>query len=130
MALTEIMPVIVTAIILIAIAILFSFVPFMLWIAARVSGVKISIFSLVRMRFKRIDPQRVVYPLIKAQKAGIEVSMSKLTNHHLAGGHVDRVVDALIAARRAKVVLTFERGAELDLAGRDVLEAVQSQVTP
>lgn len=128
MAFTEFMPVIIIAVILIVIAILFNFVPIMLWIAAWASGVKISIFTLVRMKFKRIDPHQVVYPLIKAHKAGIEVNVNELTNHYLAGGNNDKVVNALIAARRATVALTFERGAEIDLAGHDVLAVVQSQV--
>lgn len=111
-------------------AIFFSFVPVMLWISALASGVKISIITLIGMRLRRVTPSRIVNPLIKARKAGLDVNTNQLEGHYLAGGNVDRVVNALIAAERADIVLGFERAAAIDLAGRDVLEAVQMSVNP
>ncbi|ADC50778.1 MULTISPECIES: flotillin-like protein FloA [Alkalihalophilus] len=117
-------------ILIIFLAVLFTFVPVMLWISALAAGVKIGIFELVGMRLRRVIPARVVNPLIKAVKAGLDLSTSKLEGHYLAGGNVDRVVNALIAAQRANIDLSFERAAAIDLAGRDVLEAVQMSVNP
>ncbi len=111
-------------------SIFFTFVPVMLWISALAAGVKISIFTLIGMRLRRVIPSRVVNPLIKAHKAGIGVSTNQLESHYLAGGNVDRVVNALIAAQRANIELSFERTAAIDLAGRDVLQAVQMSVNP
>lgn len=82
------------------------------------------------MRLRRVKPKRVIEPMIKGDKAGIKLSVNQLESHFLAGGNVDRVVDALIAAQRADINLTFERCAAIDLAGRDVLEAVQMSVNP
>jgi uncharacterized protein YqfA (UPF0365 family) len=115
---------------IIFLGILLSFVPVMLWISALAAGVRISIFTLVGMRLRRVTPSRVVNPLIKAHKAGINVTTNQLESHYLAGGNVDRVVNALIAAHRANIELSFERCAAIDLAGRDVLEAVQMSVNP
>jgi len=102
----------------------------MLWISALAAGVKVSIFTLIGMRLRRVIPSRVINPLIKAHKAGITVTTNQLESHYLAGGNVDRVVNALIAAHRANIELSFERCAAIDLAGRDVLEAVQMSVNP
>ncbi|OAS85025.1 MULTISPECIES: flotillin-like protein FloA [Metabacillus] len=110
--------------------IFFTFVPIALWISALAAGVKISIFTLIGMRLRRVIPSRVVNPLIKAHKAGLGITTNQLESHYLAGGNVDRVVNALIAAERANIELTFERAAAIDLAGRDVLEAVQMSVNP
>lgn len=126
MELNDLMPIILIAVILIALAIFFAFVPVMLWISASVSGVKVGLFTLVRMRFRRVVPDKVIYPLIKAHKAGLTVTTSQLESHYLAGGNVDRVVNGLIAARRANIALPFERGAAIDLAGNDVLEVVKN----
>jgi uncharacterized protein YqfA (UPF0365 family) len=123
-------PIIIAAVILIALIILFTFVPVALWISALAAGVKISIFTLVGMRLRRVIPSRVISPLIKAHKAGLNVDTNQLESHYLAGGNVDRVVNALIAAHRANIELPFERSAAIDLAGRDVLEAVQMSVNP
>jgi len=120
----------VVIIALIFLGILLSFVPVMLWISALAAGVRISIFTLVGMRLRRVTPSRVVNPLIKAHKAGLNVTTNQLESHYLAGGNVDRVVNALIAAHRANIELSFERCAAIDLAGRDVLEAVQMSVNP
>ncbi|MBO1512266.1 flotillin-like protein FloA [Metabacillus bambusae] len=115
---------------LIFLGIFFTFVPIALWISALAAGVKISIFTLIGMRLRRVIPSRVVNPLIKAHKAGLGITTNQLESHYLAGGNVDRVVNALIAAERANIELTFERAAAIDLAGRDVLEAVQMSVNP
>ncbi|MBO8176858.1 flotillin-like protein FloA [Aeribacillus pallidus] len=115
---------------LIFLGLLLSFVPVMLWISALAAGVRISIFTLIGMRLRRVIPSRVINPLIKASKAGLNVTINQLESHYLAGGNVDRVVNALIAAQRANIELTFERCAAIDLAGRDVLEAVQMSVNP
>ncbi|WP_146335246.1 flotillin-like protein FloA [Bacillus licheniformis] len=115
---------------IILLAVFFTFVPVMLWISALAAGVKISIFTLIGMRLRRVIPNRVVNPLIKAHKAGLDVAINQLESHYLAGGNVDRVVNALIAAQRANIELTFARCAAIDLAGRDVLEAVQMSVNP
>src|SRR3954469_4111550 len=122
--------IVVVIIAFILLGILLSFVPIMLWISALAAGVRVSIFTLVGMRLRRVTPSRVVNPLIKAHKAGINVTTNQLESHYLAGGNVDRVVNALIAAHRANIELSFERCAAIDLAGRDVLEAVQMSVNP
>lgn len=120
----------VGALIIIVLAVFFSFFPFMLWISALASGVRLSIITLVAMRLRRVVPSRIVNPLIKATKAGLGLSINQLESHFLAGGNVDRVVNALIAAQRANIPLPFERAAAIDLAGRDVLQAVQMSVNP
>lgn len=116
--------------IIIILSVFFTFVPVTLWISAIAAGVRVSIFTLIGMRLRRVIPSRVVNPLIKAHKAGIDVTINQLESHYLAGGNVDRVINALIAAQRANIELSFERCAAIDLAGRDVLEAVQMSVNP
>ena len=116
--------------VIIAVMIFLNFVPIGLWVSAIAANVNVGIFALVGMRLRRVVPSKIVLPLIKANKAGLDVSASQLEAHYLAGGNVDRVVDALIAAHRASIPLPFERSAAIDLAGRDVLEAVQMSVNP
>ena len=111
-------------------AVFLHFVPIGLWISALAADVHVGIFTLIGMRMRRVPPAKIVMPLIKANKAGLDVNVNQLEAHYLAGGNVDRVVDALIAAQRAQIVLPFERSAAIDLAGRDVLEAVQMSVNP
>ncbi|MGG0667571.1 flotillin-like protein FloA [Lederbergia citrisecunda] len=115
---------------IIILSVFFTLVPVTLWISALAAGVRVSIFTLIGMRLRRVIPSRVVNPLIKAHKAGLNVAINQLESHYLAGGNVDRVVNALIAAHRANIELSFERAAAIDLAGRDVLEAVQMSVNP
>lgn len=117
-------------VLVIIVGVFLSFVPVGLWISAMAAGVKISIFSLVGMRLRRVRPDKIIKPLIKAQKAGMDVNVNQLESHLLSGGRVDNVVDALIAAHRANLDLSFERAAAIDLAGRDVFEAVRMSVTP
>ncbi len=114
----------------VALAVFFRFVPLGLWISALASGVHISIATLVGMRIRRIQPHRLVHPLIKANKAGLNLTITKLETHYLAGGNVDRVINALIAAQRANIQMAFEKACAIDLAGRDVFHAVQMSVTP
>ena len=121
---------ILLAVILILLVVFFTFFPLGLWISAAASGGHISIFSLVGMRFRRINPSKIVLPMIKATKAGLNVNMNELEAHLLAGGSVDRVVDSLIAAQSAQIPLEFEQSRAIDLAGRNVLEAVKMSVNP
>ena len=123
-------PLIIIAVVVILLALFFSFVPVALWISAMAANVHIGIGTLVGMRLRRVTPSKIVVPLIKATKAGIDLPINKLEAHYLAGGNVDRVVNALIAAQRADIPLGFERAAAIDLAGRNVLEAVQMSVNP
>ena len=117
-------------IVILAISIFLHFVPLGLWVSAISANVSVSIVSLIGMRLRRVPPSRIVLPLIKANKAGLDVSVNQLEAHYLAGGNVDKVVDALIASHRAQINLPFERAAAIDLAGRDVLDAVQMSVNP
>ena len=116
--------------IIILLIVFFRMVPFGLWITAYFSGAKVSIGNLVGMRLRRVSPAAIVRPLIKATKAGLQLTTNELEAHHLAGGDVNVVVDALIAAQRADIDLEFERAAAIDLAGRNVFEAVQVSVNP
>ncbi|MCD5411014.1 MAG: flotillin-like protein FloA [Clostridiales bacterium] len=118
------------AIAFIALSVFLSFVPVGLWITALFSGVKVGLFTLVGMRLRRVVPRRIILPLIKATKAGLELNIDGLEAHYLAGGDVNSVIDALIAAQRAEIALHFERAAAIDLAGREVLAAVQMSVNP
>lgn len=121
---------IMIALVILLLAVFFSIIPVRLWIAAISSNVKVGLFALVGMKLRRVKPNNIVSPLIRAVKAGLDIDINQLESHYLAGGKVDRVVDALIAAHRAKLNLTFERAAAIDLAGRDVLEAVRMSVKP
>ncbi len=122
--------IIIGVVIFFAIILFLNMFPIGLWITAMFSGVKVSIMTLIGMRFRRVRPSRIVDPMIKATKAGLSLSIDKLEAHYLAGGNVNTVIDALIAAQRANIHLEFEQAAAIDLAGRDVLEAVQVSVNP
>lgn len=93
----------------------FSFFPVGLAISAGASGVHVGLFQLVGMRIRKVNPHRIVEPLIKATKAGLDLNLNKMEAHYLAGGNVDRVVNALIASQRAGIALDFERHAQLTL---------------
>jgi uncharacterized protein YqfA (UPF0365 family) len=112
------------------IAVFFTFVPIGLWISSLAANVQVSIFNLIGMRLRRVIPSKIVIPLIKSTKAGMGLNVNQLEAHYLAGGNVDNVVNALIAAHRADIDLQFEKAAAIDLAGRDVLEAVKMSVNP
>jgi len=122
--------IVILIVVILFVMLLLRMVPIGLWISALAASVKVGLIDLIGMRLRRVVPVKIVTPLIKAQKAGLDVPVSKLEAHYMAGGNVDRVVNALIAAERARIPLSFERGAAIDLAGRDVLEAVQMSVNP
>lgn len=123
-------PIIIIVVVLFCITLFLSIIPVRLWISAKAAGVNISIFTLIGMRLRRVKPERIINPLIKVSKAGINVNVNQLESHLLSGGRVDNVVDALIASHRANLELSFERAAAIDLAGRNVFEAVKMSVTP
>lgn len=106
------------------------FIPVGLWIAAMASGAGVGIGQLIAMRLRRVPPAAIVNPRISAVKAGLQLPVNLLEAHYLAGGNVDRVVLALISADKAGISLTFDRATAIDLAGRDVLEAVKMSVNP
>ena len=105
-------------------------VPVRLWIEAISAGVRLGITYLIGMRLRKVPPPQVVRPLIWATKAGLFIRIADLEAHYLAGGRVDRVVTALISADKANIDLSFNQAAAIDLAGRDVFEAVQVSVNP
>ena len=106
------------------------FVPINLWITALFSGVKVGLFELVFMRIRKVPPRIVVDSLITATKAGLKLSSNDLETHYLAGGNVPNVIRALISADKANISLTFKQATAIDLAGRDVFQAVQISVNP
>jgi len=101
-----------------------------LWLQALLSGAKVSFFELIGMRLRKVDPRVIVLSRIKGVKAGIDLSTADLEAHYLAGGRVPYVVNALIAADRAKIDLPWIQACAIDLAGRDILDAVQTSVNP
>jgi uncharacterized protein YqfA (UPF0365 family) len=115
---------------IIAFAIMLYIVPLPLWVAAWASGAYVGLTKLIGMRLRRVPPGVVVTARIMAVKAGLMVSIDDLEAHFLAGGNVVRVVNALISADKANIPLPFKRAAAIDLAGRDVLEAVKMSVLP
>ena len=119
------------ALIGIGIIIFLYYVPFMLWINAVVSGVHISLIQLFLMRIRKVPPAKIVNCMIEAHKAGLtDVKRDGLEAHYLAGGHIERVVHALVSASKAGINLPFQMATAIDLAGRDVFEAVQMSVNP
>lgn len=103
---------------------------FSLWIQALASGAKVSLPSLIFMKLRKVRPQTIVHSRINAVKAGLNLGVNELEAHYLAGGDVPRVVAALIAASKANIALSFQQATAIDLAGRDVLEAVKTSVHP
>ena len=106
------------------------FIPLNLWITARFSGVKVGLLELVFMRIRKVPPRIIVESMITATKAGLELTTADLETHYLAGGNVPTVIKALISADKANINLTFKQATAIDLAGRDVFEAVQISVNP
>ncbi|MCW5910415.1 MAG: flotillin-like protein FloA [Cyclobacteriaceae bacterium] len=106
------------------------FVPVGLWITAIFAGVKVTIGSLIGMRIRKVPPGVIVNSLITANKAGLKVTTNELETHYLAGGNVPNVIRALISAEKANINLDFKQATAIDLAGRDVFEAVQISVNP
>ncbi len=105
-------------------------IPIGLWFSALVSGVRISLLQLILMRWRKVPPSIIVNSLITGTKAGIPLNRNDLEAHFLAGGRIQRVVNALISADKANIELTFKSATAIDLAGRDVFEAVQMSVNP
>ena len=117
--------------IVVAVCIFFYYVPFFLWISARVSGVRISLIQLFLMRIRKVPARIIVQAMIEAHKAGLsEVNRDDLEAHFLAGGNVEKVVHALVSAAKANIDLGFKMATAIDLAGRDVFQAVQMSVNP
>ena len=111
--------------------IFFHYVPFFLWLSAKVSGVDISLVQLFLMRIRNVPPHIIVPAMIEAHKAGLSnITRDELEAHYMAGGHVERVVHVLVSASKANIELTFQMATGIDLAGRDVFEAVQMSVNP
>lgn len=118
-------------IIALLVIIFFYYVPFFLWLSAKVSGVNISLIQLFLMRIRKVPPQRVVNAMIEGHKAGLrDLKRDELEAHYLAGGHVEKVVHAMVSASKANIDLSFQMATAIDLAGRDVFEAVQMSVNP
>ena len=115
---------------LILLIIFLYFVPISLWITAIFSGVKVGLFELMFMRIRKVPPGMIVRELITAIKAGLDVTTTDLETHYLAGGSVPDVIKALVSADKANIELDFKQAAAIDLAGRDVFEAVQFSVNP
>ncbi|MFC2188094.1 flotillin-like protein FloA [Fulvivirgaceae bacterium LMO-SS25] len=116
--------------IVVAIFVFLYFVPLNLWITAQFSNVKVGLFELVFMRIRKVPPGIIVGSMITAIKAGLDVTTSELETHYLAGGNVPTVIKALISADKANIKLTFKQATAIDLAGRDVFQAVQISVNP
>ena len=127
----EFLFILLPVLILIVLVVFFYYVPFFLWISARVSGVSISLIQLFLMRIRKVPAQTIVRAMIEAHKAGLsEVNRDDLEAHYLAGGNVEKVVHALVSAAKANIELTFKMATAIDLAGRDVFQAVQMSVNP
>lgn len=113
-----------------ALILFFYFIPVNLWFTAVVSGVRISILQLVLMRIRKVPPATIVNALINANKAGLPTEANDLETHYMAGGNVNTVIKSLISADKANIPLDFNLAAAIDLAGRDVFDAVQLSVNP
>ncbi|QNE41268.1 flotillin-like protein FloA [Hymenobacter sp. NBH84] len=122
-----ILPIAVAAIVLL---VLLYFFPINLWITAIFSGVRISLLQLVFMRVRKVPPSLIVNSLITSSKAGLQITPNELETHYLAGGNVPKVIKALISADKANIPLDFKQATAIDLAGRDVFEAVTTSVNP
>lgn len=118
------------AVILVALVIVLWFFPVALWFQALLSGVYVSLIQLILMRWRGVNPKTIVYALITGTKAGLTLHANELEAHYLAKGNVSKVVMALISANKANIALDFKMATAIDLAGRDVLEAVQMSVNP
>nr|WP_272417070.1 flotillin-like protein FloA [Polyangium jinanense] len=120
----------IVGLVLVGLFVVLYLIPVPLWIAAWASGAYVGLSSLIGMRFRRVPPGVIVNGRISAVKAGLDVSTNDLEAHYLAGGNVTRVVNALISADKANIHLPLKRAAAIDLAGRDVLDAVKMSVLP
>lgn len=109
---------------------IFYFIPMGLWFSALVSGVRINLLQLVLMRWRKVPPSAIVSSMIEGTKAGLRLNSNELEAHYLAGGNITNVVHALVSAQKANINLDFQMATAIDLAGRDVFEAVQMSVNP
>ena len=125
------MPILAAVMVVVALIIIFTIIYFLkVWIRALMSGARVSIFNLVGMKLRGVNPTLIVDARIRAVKAGLPLTSDQLEAHFLAGGNVIPVVQALIAADKANIELAFQRAAAIDLAGRDVYDAVRTSVNP
>jgi uncharacterized protein YqfA (UPF0365 family) len=99
-------------------------------VQAWLSGAPVSLLKLVMMRLRKVSPTEIVFNRISAKKAGLDIDSDQLESHFLAGGNIERVVRAMIAADKAKIDLPWDRATAIDLAGRDILDAVKTSVDP
>ena len=106
------------------------FFPITLWFQALISGVRVSLIQLVLMRWRKVPPSTIVMAMITGTKAGLKMDVNAMEAHYLAKGNIIKVVNALISADKANIPLDFKMAAAIDLAGRDVFEAVQMSVNP
>ena len=118
------------AIAIVALMVFLWFFPVTLWFQALISGVRISLIQLVLMRWRKVPPGTIVMAMVTGTKAGLKLDANELEAHYLAHGNVPNVVNALISADKANINLDFKMAAAIDLAGRDVFEAVQMSVNP
>jgi uncharacterized protein YqfA (UPF0365 family) len=116
--------------IILLIIFLFAFQYIGLWVQAWVSGASVRFIDLIMMRFRKVKPRLIVENRITAKKADIDITTEQLESHYLAGGHVTAVTRAVIAAKKAKIDLEWNIATAIDLAGRDILEAVRTSVNP
>ncbi len=122
--------VLIAVISIIALWLIFYFIPLGLWFSALVSGVRISLLQLILMRWRKVPPSVIVSAMIEGTKAGLTLNANELEAHYLAKGNVPNVVHALVSAQKANILLDFKMASAIDLAGRDVFEAVQMSVNP
>jgi len=124
-------PTLLIVVVILLVILFFYYVPFFLWLSAKVSGVNISLIQLFLMRIRKVPPQTIVNALIEGHKAGLkELKRDELEAHFLAGGHIEKVVHAMVSASKANIELSFQMATAIDLAGRDVFQAVQMSVNP
>lgn len=122
--------VVIAVLSIIALWLIFYFIPLGLWFSALVSGVRISLLQLILMRWRKVPPSTIVSAMIEGTKAGLKLNANELEAHYLAKGNVPNVVHALVSAQKANISLDFKMASAIDLAGRDVFEAVQMSVNP
>jgi uncharacterized protein YqfA (UPF0365 family) len=115
---------------IVALALFLYILPINLWFTAQLSGVRINLLTLVLMRLRKVSPSLVVNAMITSTKAGLNITSNDIETHYLAGGNVNSVIKALISADKANIPLTFKLATAIDLAGRDVFDAVQLSVNP
>ena len=115
---------------IVGLIILLWFFPITMWFQALISGVRMSLLQLILMRWRKVPPGTIVMAMITGTKAGLTLNANELEAHYLAKGNVPKVVNALVSADKANIALNFKMAAAIDLAGRDVFEAVQMSVNP